>query len=77
MINCLNFAQRCSLIIIISMYGEYGIYGKIRAIKGKYNQMRLNMLILGQNKSRYIRIGAHNDFTLFHLWSSFHVKWGK
>ena len=25
------------------MYDEYGICGQIRAIKGKYNQIRVNM----------------------------------
>ena len=25
------------------MLGEYGIYGQIRAIKGTYNQIRLNV----------------------------------
>ena len=37
--------QRCSLTRRIYMYGEYGIYGQIRAIKGKYNQ-------IGENKAK-------------------------
>ena len=38
-----KFAQRCSLNrrIHIHVYGEYGIYGKIRTIKGKYAQIRV------------------------------------
>ena len=37
----LNFAQRCSLNRIMHKKGEYGIYGKIRAIGGKYAQIRV------------------------------------
>ena len=38
----MSFAQRCSLTRKTSMLGEYGIYGQIRAIKGKYNQIRVH-----------------------------------
>ena len=34
--------QRCSLTLRIYMLGEYGIYGHIMAIKGKYNQIGAN-----------------------------------
>ena len=33
--------QFCSLNRIMHIYGEYGIFGKIRAIKGKYAQIRV------------------------------------
>ena len=39
MSNCqiaLQFAQRYSLNRIISMYGEYGLYGQIGPYKAKY-----------------------------------------
>ena len=33
--------------------------------------------ILGPNKGRENQIGAHNNFTEFYFWSTFHVNWGK
>ena len=38
--------QRCSLTRRIYLYVEYGIYGQIMAIKGKYNQ-------IGANKAKF------------------------
>ena len=38
--DCFNILHRGAVLLEeIFMWGEYGIYGQIRAIKGKYNQI--------------------------------------